>query len=290
MKDMTTMKLSLVAASFALLAAACGTSDSDSLPNVPKPADTTPATTATAAPKRTLVDGAQLPTSPVNLLVDPGFGLVGSPQPGFGAFLAFLESDFSTVTLGATLDSRSPAGFGGAVGLVKPDGATDKSSNPVLVLTTFPGGDGPFHGKVWVSKSAVDGKPVTFGTDAKSIRVSLTDSSPDGDAFDMKPVDGSTKNVGGRTWVLLAVDVAKALPYGGYFVVHTGGGGGQWHLASPEVVAQPLVDALSTKSMSMSIPAQARSKTQVERTAIQKYQSMKPRWVPASRKENASPR
>jgi hypothetical protein len=274
------MKLSpTFLASLSVLAAACGTSGSSDLP-APAPADTGTATQPAPVPqKRTLVTGAQMPTTAVNLLLDPGFGLVDA-QPGYGMFLAFLESDYSQVTLSATLDSRSPAGYGGGVGLVKPDGATNKSSGAVLLLASFQGGDGPFHGRVWVSKSDVSGKPVDFGTDAKSIRVSLTDASPDGDAFDMKPTDGATTTIGGRTWVMLEVDVPKTLPYGGYFVAHTGGGGGQWHLAAPEVVAKPLADALTTRALVT--PAVGRSTTFAERKVTRKYRSLEPKLVPAS--------
>ncbi len=270
-------KLALLASASALLLA-CGTGGDTTAPP-PTPAASATATTPPPAPKRTLVDGTQLVAAPTNLLLDPGFGLVGGQQQ-YGAFFGFLE-DYTDLTLDATLDSRSPAAFGGAVALVKTDGATDKSSSPALVLASFQGGAGPFHGQVWVSKSTIDGKPTTFGTDKKTVYGMLTDSSPDGDAFDMTPVDGATKIIGGRTWVLLQVDVTKPLPYGGYFVVHMGGGGGQWQIAAPEVTAQPLLSGQTT--MSLRAPAVGRSKTLAERGAITKYEARRstPRWTPA---------
>ncbi|HEY8076572.1 MAG TPA: hypothetical protein VIF62_20750 [Labilithrix sp.] len=277
------MKNLALLASFALLAA-CGTSDDDGTPIV------TPAASATAtAPpppqKRTLASGTQLVTSPTNLLLDPGFGLVGG-QAGYGMFFTYLATDNSDVTVNVTLDSRSPAGYGGAVALVKPDGATNKQSDPVIMLASFQGGNGPFHGKVWVSKSNIDGAPVDFTADKKTIVATLTDATPDGQAFDMTVTDGATKSIGGRTWVLLQVDVQNPLPYGGYFVLNIGGTGGQIHIAAPEVTAQPLLDGQTTMSLRTS---RARGLTPAERSAITKYRAVtaKPRWVPASTSKRA---
>lgn len=279
------MKLSLVAltlTSFSLLATACGTNEeSDALNRMPPAAEAPPAEPAPAAPaKRAIVQGKALPTSPVNLLADPGFALAGQ-QAGFGSFLAFDEETFSQLELATTVDSRSPAGFGGSVALVRPDGGTNKKSTPVLLLTSFQGGTGPFHAKVWVSRSDLSGKPVDLTIDAKGIVASINDGTPDGEAFDLVAVEGSARVAGGRTWTLLRADVTKPLAYGGFFVVHTGTGGGQFHVAAPEIVAQPLVDGLTASTRSLSASQRARSLSSAEHRAILRYRSKPPQLTPA---------
>lgn len=280
------MKLSLVALtattlSLSVLAAACGASEEDELRRRP-PAQTDPAPAEpapAAPPRRTMVQGNALPTSPVNLIADPGFGLAGQ-QAGFGSFLAFDEESFSQLELASTVDSRSPAGFGGSVALVRPEGGTSKKSAPVMLLTSFQGGSGPFHAKVWVSRSDLSGKPAPLGIDKKGILASITDGTPDGEAFDLVAVEGASRVAGGRTWTLLRADITKPLAYGGFFVVHTGTGGGQFHIAAPEIVAQPLVDGLaSTRSLSAAV--RARALTPNERTAIARYKARPPQLTPA---------
>ncbi|MDB4938136.1 MAG: hypothetical protein JWP87_5108 [Labilithrix sp.] len=278
------MKLSLVAVSIASLSAlsvACGNDDDGKLRRPPAPADLATAQPPPAAPPpRTMVTGNALPTSPVNLIADPGFGLVGAgQQAGFGSFLAFDDS-FTQLTLTTTVESRSPAGFGGAVAHVLADGATDRASTPIMVLTSFQGGAGPFHAKVWVSRSTVAGAPATLTIGAKGMRASITDETPDGEAFDLTPVESATRVSGGRTWTLLRAEITKGLGYGGFFVVHTGTGGGQFLIAAPEIVAQPLVDGLvSTHSTPAFV--RTRSKTDAERTAILRYRSQRQQLVPA---------
>jgi len=284
------MKLSLIAAAslaaLSTLAAACGTTGEDPVVRKP-PTTTTPPTETPVATPRKLVDGTALATTPVNLIADPGFGLTGDESGGYGSFLAFYEDGGGEqLDLASTLDSRSPAGFGGNVALVKPAGATDSASEPVMALTSFPGGAGPFRAQVWVSHSDVAGNPTeSVATDATGIRASVADESPEGDAVDLAPVEGSTRKVGGRTWVLLRGEIGKPLTYGGFFMVRTGTGGGQFHLAAPEVVPQPLLDGLATtKSLSLSTATRTRSKTNVERAAIQRYKSRPPRLSPAAKK------
>jgi hypothetical protein len=278
---MNTLRLSLPA-SLSILALACGTTD-DSIPPPPTtPADTGSATQPPAPPqKRTLVDGSQLATSPVNLLFDPGFSLVNIGESSYGMWL---DQSLTQGGLTTTLDSRSPAGFGGGVGLFQADGATNKESLDLLFVAPFQGGDGPFHAQVWVSKSDIGGKPVAFTADAKSITASLSQDGPNGDAVDLKPVDGANKTVGGRTWVLLQADYPQPLPYGGYFLIHTGGNGGRWHVAAPSVVAKPLLDGLTTQSFSLGKPV-IRRITAAERRAMESYRSMKPKLVPAASKQ-----
>lgn len=278
------MKLSLIAvgvASLSLLAVGCGTTDDGlSKPQPPAAVEPGPTEPAPGAPApRKIVEGRALPTSTVNLIADPGFALVGQ-QAGFGSFLAFEEDSFSPLELATTVDSRSPAGFGGSVALVRPDGATNKTSAPILLLTSFQGGKGPFHAKVWVSRSSLSGKPSTLSIDGRGIVASIADETPDGDAVDLTPVEGSTRTVGGRTWTLLRAEITKPLAYGGFFIVHTGTGGGQFHVAAPEIVAQPLVDGLM-KTHSLAPRLRARAITSSERAAILAYKSKLPRLTPA---------
>lgn len=275
--------LALAAVSASLLVlAGCSTNDDEPVARrAPTAEPTTEPPPAVAAPRK-LVESNALATSPVNLIADPGFGLAGQ-ELGFGSFLAVTEDGFSQIELVTRSDSRSPAGFGGSVAIANPDGATDKESDPVLVLTSFQGGTGPFRAQVWVSQSTVSGKAKDVTIDPKGIRATVTDETPEGEAFDLTLVESATRKVGDRTWVLLRTEIAKPLTYGGYFVVRTGTGGGQFWIAAPEVVAQSLVDGIaSTKSITSTAHAIApRAKTRAERGAITKYKSLPPRFVPA---------
>lgn len=278
------MKLSLIAAAaIASLALACGTTDDGNVPRLPPSPDSTATSEPSPAPPpRQLTSGRQLATSPVNLLTDPGFGLAGQ-QVGFGSFLAFYDGSFEQFELDTTLDSRSPAGFGGAVAIIKPAGATDKKSDSVLVLTSFLGGQGPFHAQVWASKSDVKGNPVDLPTDGSAVKASIADGDPDtGETFDLKPVEGSAKTVGGRTWVLLKADIAKPLAHGGFFIVRTGSKGGQIHIAAPEVTTDQIVVGQAVMSRGARLAVSGRPKSASERVAIEKYRAIPPRLVPAS--------
>lgn len=258
------------------------TTDESSLTAHPVPTDT-PAnvTPPPQTPPRTLVSGTQMATSPVNLIVDPGFGLVGQ-QAGYGSFLSLYDGTFSPVDITTTFDSRAPSGFGGSTAVVKAENATDKRSDAIVLLTSFLGGTGPFHAQVWVSKSDVKGTPVALTVDAKGITASITDGTPDGEAFDLAPVPDAQRTAGARTWTLLRGTVTKALPYGGFFLVRTGTGGGQFLVAAPEITAQPLLDGLPVHSFGSTRPAVARPSTASERAAIAKYKAIPPRLVPAS--------
>lgn len=280
------MKLSLIAAAaLASLALACGTSDDGNVPKLPQSSDPIPTEEpAPAPPPRQLVEGRQLPTSAVNLLTDPGFALTGQ-QIGFGSFLAFYDGSFEQFELATTIDSRSPAGFGGAVGLIKPAGATDKKSDPVLLLTSFLGGQGPFHAQVWVSKSDVKGNAVDVPTDGTAVKASIADGDPDtGETFDLKPVEGAARTIGGRTWVLLRADVPKPLAHGGFFIVRTGSKGGQIHIAAPEVTTDQITIGQAVMARGAQLAVVGRPKTASERVAIRKYRALPPRLTPASPK------
>ena len=280
------MKLSLISAAaaavLATLTVGCGTSDAKD-EGGPKPADTPPPPTD-GAPVRQLIDGKALSTTPVNLLPDPGFSLVGREQ-GYGAFLAFYDGGSRRFELAAALDSRSPAGFGGAVAIVRPDRATDTKSQSVILLTSFLGGNGPFHAEMWASKSNVKGKPVDIPTDGSAVTVSVMDGSPEAnDAFDLEVDPSATRTIDGRTWVLFRGDIAKPLVNGAFFVVRTGTKGGHIHLAAPEVTSDEIAVGQAVKSRAHLKLALARRKDLSERIAIKAYQAVPPRLVPASPK------
>ena len=280
------MKLSLISAATAVVLAAlatgCGASEADKGEGGPPPADTAPP--PANAPVRQLVDGKALSTSPVNLLADPGFSLVGRQQ-GYGSFLAFYDGGQRQFELAATLDSRSPAGFGGAVALVRPDKATDKKSQPVILLTSFLGGKGPFHAKLWVSKSNVRGEPVDTPTDGSAVKASIMDGSPEAnDAFDLEADPAATRTIGGRTWILLRGDVTKPLENAGFFVVRTGSSGGHIHLAAPEVTSDEITVGQAVKAQAGLKLARVRAKNTSERLAIEAYRAIPPRLVPAAPK------
>jgi len=282
------MKLSLVSsrsfatvAAFALLAVGC-TSEDAPLKKAPPP-ETTPAETTPAPAPRKLVEGKVLPTSAVNLLTDPGFGLVGQ-ETGFGSFIAVHEGDFSQVDMTTSFDSRSPAGFAGNVAVIHPAGATNTASESVMLLASFQGGEGPFRAQVWVSRTSISGAPLELTTDENGVHATVTDGTPDGEAFDLPPAEGMTRTSGGRTWVLFRGEVPKALPFGGFFVLRTGTAGGKFLVAAPEVVAQPLEAAVvaTTKSLGSAAALRARSKTSAEKTAIARYRAIPPRLMPVS--------
>lgn len=279
------MKLSLIfAASLAALAVACGNSD-EPAPNNPSAVEEPPADQPSQNPPgRQLIEGKQLPTSPVNLIADPGFGL-SAEQGGYGSFMAFYEGGYEQIELDTKIDSRSPAGFGGAVAVVRPSGATDKKSEPVVLLTSFLGGAGPFHAQIWVSKSDVKNNPVELPLDGSAIKVSIADGDPDvGESFDLKPVEGSNRNIGDRTWVLYKADVTKPLTSGGFFMIRTGEKGGFIQLAAPEVTSDQLVVGQAVMRSRTMFAASARTKTALEKNAIKKYRSVKPRLTPAAPK------
>lgn len=277
------MKLSLItAAALATLTFACDETVASRAPDPRAPeTEQAPEGPPPAAEPRKLVEGDALSTSPVNLLVDPGFGLAGQ-QASFNSFLAFVDGSFAQVDLRATFDSRSPAGFGGSVALVQADGATNKKSDPVLVLASFLGGAGPFRVQAWLSKSSVGGAPMDVPTDQAQLRVSIAEESPDGEAFDLARVPDATRVVGGRTWVLFRGVVDGPIPEGGFFVVRTGDGGGVFHLAAPEVVAQPLAEGVPTLSRASVVRATARVKSSGERIAIARFRAVPPRLTPAT--------
>jgi len=274
------MKLSLITAAALAALAGCGVSEADKKLEAPTPADTAPA--EEGAPTRQLIDGKALPTSPVNLLADPGFALVGREQ-GYGSFLAFYADGSQQLDLTATLDSRSPAGFGGGVALVRPAKATNTKSRAVTLLTSFLGGKGPFHARVWVSKSTVDGKPADLPTDGSAVTASVMDGSPESaDAFDLAVDASATRTSGGRTWVLFRGDVVKPLENGGFFVIETGTKGGHIHLAAPEITSDEVAVGQAVRARTGLTVAALRVKNTAERRAIEAYRSIPPRLTPAS--------
>jgi len=276
------MKLSLITAAITALAlaAGCDVSEEDKKPDAPAPPEPAPPTG-----DRKLVDGTLISTSPVNLLADPGFSLVGRQRLGYGAFVGFHETGSRSFELASTLDSRSPAGFGGAVALIRPENATDKKSRAITLLASFVGGKGPFHAKVWASKSSVDGSPVDIPTDDSAVKVSVMDGSPESsDAFDLVVDPSATRTIDGRTWILLRGDIAKPIANFGFFVVRTGTNGGHIHLAAPEVTSDELVVGHAVQSRASLNLAAARTKSGAERLAIAAYGSIPLHLVPAAPK------
>ncbi|AKV03420.1 hypothetical protein AKJ09_10083 [Labilithrix luteola] len=278
---------------FATLALGCfGAACSNSSDSGPAPAPTAPvveqpAPTPTTPTGRQLIDSAG-PTSPVNLIIDPNFALA-TGSPSYGAFLAVSESG-GLITLDTTADSRSPAGFAGNVAIVKAPNATDKRSTGVLLLASFQGGEGPFDAQVWVSKTDLAGNPADVTIDAKGITASITNGTLDGQAYDLTPVDDERHVAGGKTWVLLRTKVTDPLPYGGYFLVNTGTGGGQFLVARPEIVPQSLAAGVATRSLDVKAVRAPRPLTDAERLAMKRYRAIPQRFVPAGAAAGARPK
>lgn len=265
--------------------AGCSSSEPSASPVAPVTSTPAPTTTPTTEPTtppppegRKLVDGAAFATSSVNLLVDPNF-TIGSDGFTAGTFVAYEELTGAKLALTTSTESRSPAGAGGSVAKIMATNVTDKSSRSALVLSSFLGGSGPFDAKIWVSKSTIDGLPTDVAFGAKGITAMVADGTPNGDSFDMTADDASRRVVGGRTWVLLRTTIPRALPYGGYFIVRAGTGGGYFSLASPEIVAQPL--ATTAASRPLNAVRAPRATTSEEQAAIARYRSLPQRFVPA---------
>lgn len=280
------MKLSLVKLGpltlGAALTIACSETTEDKKMDSPQPPEPTVTAPSDGPPPRKLVDGRALSTSPVNLLADPGFSLVGR-ENGYGSFLAFYETGLQRYTLESTYDSRSPAGFGGGVAVVKAAGATNTKSKAVTLLTSFLGGKGPFHAKLWASKSNVEGAPVDTPSDGSAVSASVTDGSPESnDAFDLKVDPSATRSANGRVWVLLRAHITKPLEKGGFLVIRTGTAGGQMLLAAPEVTSEELVVGQAIMSRGALASASPRTKTSIERLAVKSYQAVPPRLIPAA--------
>lgn len=289
------LKTALAASLLQITSLACFTGCDEHKP-APNPSPGLLETPAeTPAPKRRLLpEGETTRLTPTNLLLDPGFGLVGD-QIAYGAFMAFYEDTFREFTLETQLDSRSPAGFAGGVAIIRPSGATDTESDPVLLLTSFPGGKGPFQASMWVSKTDAKGNPAELPAEGGAVAASVMDGDPErGEAFDLV-VTSETRVAGGRTWVRMRAEIAKPLAQGGFFVVHTGKAGGGVQLAAPEVtsteiaegatVAVPGVDggaptragALGVSDLPGAIRATPRGITSAEKRAIAKYRAVPPR-------------
>lgn len=264
------MKLSLVRLlpALALASAACSSSEETSVTPPAQPAAEAPV--ETPAPNvRKLVEGTAQPTSPVNLLTDPGFALV-SQGASYVGFLAFDASSSSSYELETTVDSRSPAGFSGAVAIVS-------TTEPVIVLARVPGGQGPFRAQIWLSKSDARGK-ASPASEPVAVTASLTEESPDGNAFDLKPVPEATRTAAGRTWVLHRAEVTKPMPYGGFLVLQTEG---PTQLAAPEVTSAEIVVGAAVRSRPLA-SAPGRALRAHERKAIQRFRGIKPMLVPAT--------
>lgn len=278
------MKLSLATAGVILglsavsaLSAGC-TSSTDAPPPPAQPVETPSPNRPEPPARRKMVDGSLLPTPTSNLIIDPGFAVAGS-ETGSGSFFAFYDDgSFTRLDVNTALDSRSPAHFAGAVATLKPNGATDTKSDPVRMLGFFLGGAGPFDAQVWVSRTTVSGKPAAVPTDTKSVRVSLADGNPDGQAFDLAADDAATRRDGDRTWLLFKGTVDGPITKGGFFLISVGSSGGYHQFAAPQVVPRALA---STSPLAFTRGLAARTKTASESAAIRFYASRRPRLVPA---------
>jgi hypothetical protein len=281
------LALAAVAVAPALsLLVACGSDTSTTGPatsattSASAPASAT-GTTTTAAVPRKLVEGHLLPTSPGNLLLDPGFGQLSSQEASYGSFIGVYSDDVSTQFVpSTTLDSRSPAGFSGNVAILLAAMATDSKSRGIQLVSSVLGGTGPFHASIWVSKSNVAGQPIDFSPADKQISISLaTDSSlfSAGTSASMAKVyplvaDPTPQVAGnGRTWIHYQVDVTDPLPNGVFLLIGTGTKGGAFQLAAPEVTSAALEKQLSTMSL---VKTQSRAMTDEERAVIKHYTSM----------------
>ena len=283
------VRLVALAALAALCAVGCGESDAPAPARTAATDDTAPPAAPEApAKRRTLVTGSALPTSPVNLIADPGFYLLGYEQ-GFGSFLTFYnDGDFAEVTSSA--DSRSPAGFGGRVANLKDAFATDTKSRAMTMLASFAGGPGPFRAQVWVSKSDAKGTPVAAPTSKSALQISIAGGSPGASqAYDLTVDPAATRTAGDRTWLLYRADIAEPIKHGGFFMIETGEEGGQWQIAAPELVATPLLAGLATRDLSTRWQARSRALTRRERDAARRYAAIPPRLVPAAKAPGAQP-
>jgi hypothetical protein len=272
------MKLSLTLNLALVALVGCGSSTEQ--PPAPAPIEAPPADAPAPAKVRTLLDGTVQPTSPVNLLADPGFALVGQGA-NYTSFLAFEEESSSPYDLETGVESRAPSGFGGSVALVRTSGATDTSSSAVVMLASVPGGQGPFRAQIWFSKSDARGRPTALVTDGSAAAASVTEESPDGKAYDLSPVPEAARVVSGRTWVLYRAEIPGALPYGGFLVVRTGSAGGQVQIAAPEVTSAEIVVGAPILAARTSAPARSRALTAYERAALRRFRGIRPRLVPA---------
>jgi len=127
----------------------------------------------------------------------------------------------SPLTIGETLPPPIPAGLPTSLLERRPDvaqaeqvlvstnaniGAAKAAFFPSIGLTSFLGGAGPFHAQVWASKSDVKGNPVDLPTDGSAFKASVADGDPDvGESFDLRPVEGATRTIAGRTRRSLSV-------------------------------------------------------------------------------------
>lgn len=270
------MKLSLaplpvLAAALAL--AGCGSSSSSDTAPAPAPTQT-PAEETPAPRVRTLVEGTVMPASPVNLLADPGFALVGQGA-NYTSFLGFDEETSQPFDLEATLDSRAPSGFGGNVGRVRGGGST-------ILLASLPGGQGPFTAQVWFSRLDAKGRPADLPTDGSVVAASVTEESPEGKAYDLAVVPDATRTVAGRTWVLHRATIAGPLPFGGFFVLRVVSKDGEVQISAPQVTSAEIVAGAPIQSATRA-GVRGRALASYERDGLRKFRSMKPRLVPAGR-------
>ena len=222
---------------------------------------------APAGPKRTLVTGNLLVGTPVNLVQDPGFSLL-DPNGGSGGFYAYSGLSSTPLTITSLRDSRSPAGLRGSVAVLTAPNATDDNSESIELITWMTGGPGAFHAEVWVSRSTLAGTPASF--EASRITAAVIDQT--GNAARLVAVEADARSsVDGRRWLPFRADLSGGFDTGGYFSITFGTDGGSWLVAAPSVVAQPLADALGTRSLA------TRPQTALEQSAVAKMRALRRR-------------
>lgn len=244
--------------------------------------DKPPTAKAAAVTPRRLVEGTSLPTSPVNLIADPGFFLVGQ-ETSYGSFLAFFASSFSPFSPRLALASAAPSGFGGAVLHVEPPRATDTKSDAIILLTSFPGGNGPFVAELWASKSDAKGEPTPMPPNGSAFLATIADGSPEAAGYDLVADPEGTRTVGSRTWVRFRGTVTAPLTDGAFFVVTTGRDGGHVQFSAPSVTSAEVTPggAVQQARGLSSATLARRALRGLEREAIAKYRRLPPRLAPA---------
>ena len=271
--------LSMSLMSFALALVGCGKSDesSDAPTDEDAGIDTQTKSDSGKSSKapRTLVTGALLPTSAGNMLIDPGFSLIGS-QSSQGQFIAFTGNG-STLDLSVRFDSASPIGARGSSLILKDPAATDSSSKAVTLLSSFVGGAPPLSTRVWLSYSTAAGDPQPFPEDPAAISVTISSGKLEG-GYELQKSAAKPRVIEGRTWVSFEGSVATEVR-GGFFLITTGTSGGSWLVAAPEIKAAEGNSVRSDRAALVRRPLRSQ-----ERDSITRYMAIPPNWGRTSKK------
>lgn len=274
----TLLSISLMSATLALVG--CGKSDENSGNPVTEEDAGNDTQTKSDGGKvskasRTLVTGALLPTSAGNMLIDPGFSLIGS-QSSQGQFIAFTGNG-STLDLAVRFDSASPVGARGSSLVLKDPAATDTSSKAVTLLSSFVGGAPPLSTRVWLSYSTAAGDPLPFPEDPSAISVTISSGKLEG-GYELQKSSAKPRVIEGRTWVTFEGSVATEV-LGGFFLITTGTSGGSWLVAAPEIKAADGNSVRSDRAALVRRPLRSQ-----ERDSVTRYMAIPPNWGGAPNK------